>query len=155
MQAPPPQAAQPPHHAVGRGRRQHRHADERHEPDGEIEPLHDLGRDLGEIEGLIGDVEGEMRRKVAERSDADHPSDVDQHGEARDIAQRRDGERHQEEDQAPVAGAMDQVVERAGAEAGRRISPRRNRDRHEQHDKRDDPQDGESSALVAPQLEGV
>ena len=64
----PALAAEAAHHAVGRGHRQRRKAQQRDEADGEIEPQHDLACDLPEIEHLVGDVEQRYARRHRQKA---------------------------------------------------------------------------------------
>jgi len=109
------------------------------EADGEIDPHRDLVCDIGEVEHLIGDIEREMRGAVAEGTDPDHAAHVDELAIAGDPPQRRDRERQQQEHEHPKAGAVDQVIERAGCEPDLGLPGRdREPDRPEQEDQRGD-----------------
>jgi hypothetical protein len=56
-----------------------------------------------------------MRNTVDERPDPQHAAHANQLAEARNPAQRRDGERRQDEHQHPEAGPVDDIVERPRA----------------------------------------
>ena len=131
-------------------------AEKRDEADGEIEPQHDFACDLPQVEHLVGDKKQDMARGIDERADADHPAHVHQLIEARNPPQRRDRQRHQQEDQRPIAGAVDDVVERAGADRHRVEVEVVGRDgeRHEQQNQRGDAQDRQPARGIAPDLPG-
>jgi len=116
MQPPPTHPPQPAHHAIGRRRRERAEAQQRGEPDGEIDPQHNLARNRGKDEHLIGDVERQMGDPVAEGADPDHAAHVHELAKARDPPQRRDRERQQQEHEHPEAGTVDQIIERASLE---------------------------------------
>ena len=75
----------------------------------------DLVRHLGEVEHLAGGEQREMHRDVAKCPDAEHAAHIDQIAIARDAPQRRHRQGHAEEYQRPEAGAVDHVVDWAGA----------------------------------------
>jgi hypothetical protein len=95
-----------------------------------------------------------MRRGIDEGADPDHPPHIHQEIEARDPSQRRNGERRHEEDQRPVAGAMDDIVEGTRPEAlGVEIIDR-DSDRHAEEHQGGDPQRRRPSGAIAPDLPG-
>ncbi len=63
MQASPAQCAQPAYHAIGRGCSQHSKTDPGHGAHDQINAMHDLMDELGEIVALVGKKQGEMRRE--------------------------------------------------------------------------------------------
>ena len=128
---------------------------ERDEPDREIEPQHDFGRDLPEVEHLVGDEEQDVGRGVDEGADPEHAPHVDQAVEAADPGQRRHRQGHQQEHQRPVAGAVDQVVDRARAEPGGEEGMGRKRDRQRQEGQHRDPQCRYAAATVTPECEAT
>ncbi len=69
---------------------------------------------------LVDDVEGEMGEGVGESRDADHAPDRDQLRPSREVSQRRDEQRQQDEPHRPVAAAMDQLGDRLGEQHARR-----------------------------------
>jgi hypothetical protein len=72
--------------------------------------------------------------------DAEHAAHVDQIAVAHDAPQRRHRQRDAEEDQRPEAGAVDHVVERAGAMHDRLRIDQRLGDREQQQGQRADAQ---------------
>ncbi len=152
MQAPPAHAAEPAHHGVGRGRRQHRKSDPGEGADDEIDALGDLGEELDEAVALVGEEQRQMRGDVDERRHADHAPHVDQWPITQDAAQRRDGERKPEKHQRPEAGAMDQLIERARAVGNRVCFDQRFGGRQQQNDEGDDAQPRDPAAPVEPHL---
>ena len=98
-----PQALLP---AVGRGDREHHQRQQRHEADGEVEALDDLGRDHDQVPFLVEHVDQEVRAGIERRRDADAPADLHQRHPVEQRARRRHGERQHEEDDGPVAGRM-------------------------------------------------
>ncbi len=121
--------------------------------DREIDPQHDLARDLGEVEHLVDDVERNMRGGIGEGADPDHAPHIHDSGEAPDAAQRRHRQGQQNKHQRPIAGAVDQVVDRPGAEPvlRERRGDRERNWRHEQQ-KRDDAERRHPAAVVTPEL---
>jgi hypothetical protein len=86
----PALAAEPADDAIGRGRGERRETEQRGKADRQIDPVHDLARDLGEIERLTRDVETEMDQDIGKSGDADHPPHQDQAWPCQNLAQRRD-----------------------------------------------------------------
>jgi hypothetical protein len=80
---------------------------------------------------LVGDVERETGGRVSESADAEHAAYVDELVEARDPAQRHDGKRRHQEQERPIAGAMDDVIERPRAEPDREPVVAGDQDREE------------------------
>jgi hypothetical protein len=110
LPAPP---AEPAHHAIGRGDRERGQAEKTDEADGEIEPQHDLGRDLADVEFLMRNIEQDVGNRIAEGADADHAAHVHERTIPRNPPQRRDRERDDDKHQRPVTRAVGQIVERA------------------------------------------
>ena len=115
MQPPPAQAAEPAHHAVGRGRGQHRQPEPGGAADDEIPAMRDLVGGLAEVVALVGEKQRQMRGDVAKGADAEHAADVDQVAVAQDAAERRHRQRHPEKHQRPEPGAMNEVIDRPRA----------------------------------------
>ena len=150
MQPPPAQAAEPPDHAVGRGRGQCRQAEPGRAANNEIPAMRDLISRLAEAVALVGEKQREMCGDIAKRSDAEHTPHIDQIAVARDAPEWRHRQRHAKKYQRPETGAVDQIVERARTVRDRlhvdqRFGERQQQQRQCHHTKRPKP-----SAPVAP-----
>ena len=144
VQAPPAQAAEPAHHAVGRGRGQRRKPQPRDRANDEIDAVRDLVKKLGEAVALVGEEQRKVRGDVAERADAEHAAHIDQVAVAEDVAERRHRQRHAEKHQRPETGAMDQLVERPRAVRNRACLQYRLGERHQQKREHGDAQIADS-----------
>src|SRR5262249_14973001 len=89
MQTPPAPAAEPAHHAVGRGRRKRRKSDPSHRADDQIEAMRDLVNEFSDTVTLVGEKQCEVHSDITERADAEHPAHIDEIGVAKDAAERR------------------------------------------------------------------
>src|SRR5262245_42139765 len=150
MQAPPAEAAEPTHHAVCRGRCEHRKPKPRDRTDDKIDAMRDLVKELAETVALIGKKQREVRGDIAERSDAEHAAHVDQIAVAKDSAKWRHRERHPEKDQRPKTSAVNELVERARAARDLARFEYRLGERHQQERKRDKAKDRQAAPPVAP-----
>ena len=112
-----PVAPHPPDPAIGRCRAQQSEPEQRHEPDRQIDPQHDLARDGAEAEILVHHIEQQMHDDIGERSQPHHPPHQHDLGPVRHAPQRRDRERDQQEADRPEARAVDELHHRAGPAA--------------------------------------
>ena len=86
-------------------------------PDAGGTALGDVLEDVSQRETLVHPGVGEeMQQQVEEREQTEHPVETQQPGLPGKPAQRRDGQRDQQEIQAPGAEAVDQRLDRIGAE---------------------------------------
>jgi len=124
-----PAPAEAPHRPPGRGGRQRHEQEQGSEPGRDIGPLHHVGSQLLPVERLVHEeVPEEVRRDIGECEEAEHAAEEVQLRPARQHAQRRDGERREQEPQAPdpqrVLHLLDGIRAERECRAGRRIAAR-------------------------------
>src|SRR5262245_19999105 len=99
MQAPPAQAAKPPHHAIGRRRSERCESDPCDPAHDQINAMRDFVDKLAEVEALIGEKQRKMHRDVTESADAEHPPYIDKIAIAKDPPERRYRQRYAQKHQ--------------------------------------------------------
>src|SRR5665213_660212 len=112
MQPSPAQAAETPHHAVGRGRGKRCQTEPSRAANDEIPAVGDLMKCLFETVALVGKKQREMRSDITEGPDTKYAAHIDQVSDAQNTPQRRHRQRDTEKYQRPESGAVDQIVER-------------------------------------------
>ena len=105
-------------HGCARGRDRERHEQqERGESGGDVGALHDVGEELGPVEGLINEqVPEEMQGDVEEREEAQHAPEQEQPRPAEERSQRGHRERREQQPQAPDAERVLDLFDRVGTE---------------------------------------
>src|SRR6266853_1337813 len=119
MQALPVFSAEAANRPCSRGQGQRNHEDEGGESYGDEWALGDIFQHFVDVEELVEpDVGGEMETTVEECEQSDHAADADQPVLFRQLAQRSDRERGEDESQCPVAGRVRDELDGIGTEAG-------------------------------------
>jgi hypothetical protein len=90
--------------------------EQRSETDRQIDTQRDFARDLTDVEGLIGRVQGEMDHRINKGGNADHPAHRDQPRPLEDLPQRRHSEREKYPADRPQPDLVNRLVYRPRAE---------------------------------------
>ena len=113
----PQLAAQPPDHAVGRGRRQRHHEHQAERAHHQVGTLDDLRQSAAGARPAVEPEEDQkMQAGVKERVQPQHPTELAQPAPAGDSTQRSDEECEDQEYQREQPGRPDGEVDRVGAE---------------------------------------
>jgi len=118
-----PAAPEAAHRAPRRGHRERDEKDEDGEARRDVGPFHDVGGELGPVEGLVHEqVPQEMHADVEEREEPEHAAEKVEFREARQHAKGRDRKRRQEQAQPPDAERVLDLLH--GIRAERACGPR-------------------------------
>jgi hypothetical protein len=109
--------AEPAHHGIGRGDRQGHQQHEGSEARRDERPLHDVLKYGGHVEELVQPQVGhQVQATVEECGQPEHAAQAQQPVHAGQPAQRRDRQRHQQQDQRPFTGRAGDELDRVGTE---------------------------------------
>ncbi len=114
----------------GDGERNHEH--KTGEADGDEGALGDVFQHFGPIEVAIEpEPSGEMQAGVEKREKAEHAAEADELRQLQDLAERRDGERENQEAQRPIAGPVFDELNGVGGQIVVQAAPDENCEREE------------------------